>query len=561
MDTQPSTAAELATEIQSLQAKLRDAEETLRAIREGEVDALVVSEQRGEKVYTLKSADRSYRLMIEGMRQGAVTLTADGLILYCNQGFADLLKLPLDRVIDSPIGRFVAPELHPLLAALLRAGWAGGRSQGEAVLLAADGSRVPAFLAFNALAVEESVYSLLLVVTDLTEQKRIEELRLLNVAKDQFLANLSHELRTPLAPVMAVIARLESDSRLPPDVNDDLAMIHRNVELEARLIDDLLDATRIARGTLELQCRATDLGQVLAQAIDTCCAQEVASGRRRVVQELTAPDHRVWADPARLSQVFRNLLTNAVKFTPEGGTICIRTWNEPNAGLAAERVLVVEVADTGMGIRSDLLPKIFSAFDQGEQGTARRFGGLGLGLTISRAIVERHGGSLSVASAGTGQGATFTVRIPAGAEITALGELAEPGSPVSPAAGTADLPALHVLLVEDHVDTAQAMSGLLTALGHRVTVVGTVAAALDKAREGEPIDLVVSDLGLPDGSGHDLMRELAGRHGLRGIALSGYGMEEDIRHSHEAGFEKHLTKPVDLEIFKAAIRQVAAEKR
>jgi PAS domain S-box-containing protein len=561
METLPRTTEELATEIQSLQASLREAEETLRAIREGEVDALVVSEHQSEKVYMLKRADRSYRLMIEGMRQGAVSLTADGHILYCNQGFAELLKLPLDRVIDCPIGRFVAPELHPLLAALLREGWAGGGSQGEAVLLAADGSRVPAFLAFNALAVEESVYSLLLVVTDLTEQKRIEELRLLHLAKDQFLANLSHELRTPLAPVMAVIARLEGDGRLPPDVNDDLAMIHRNVELEAQLIDDLLDATRIARGTLELQCRTTDLGQVLAQAIDTCCAQEVSSGRRCVVQELTAPDHRAWADPARLSQVFRNLLTNAVKFTPEGGTIRIRTWSEPNAGLAAQRVLVVEVADTGMGIRSDLLPKIFSAFDQGEQGTARRFGGLGLGLTISRAIVERHGGSLSVASPGTGQGATFTVRIPVGAEITALGELPEPGSPLSPTAGTADLPALHVLLVEDHADTAQAMSDLLSALGHRVTVVGTVAAALDIAGTGEPIDLVVSDLGLPDGNGHDLMRELAGRHGLRGIALSGYGMEEDIRHSHEAGFEKHLTKPVDLEIFKAAIRQVAAEKR
>jgi len=558
MDTLPTltkTTVELATEIQSLQAKLREAEETLRAIREGEVDALVVSEHRGEKVYTLKSADRSYRLMIEGMRQGAVSLTADGHVLYCNHGFAELLKLPLDQVIDSQIGRFVAPELHPLLAALLREGWTGGGSQGEAVLLAADGSRVPAFLAFNALAVEESVYSLLLVVTDLTEQKRIEELSLLNVAKDQFLANLSHELRTPLAPVMAVIARLESDDRLPPEVNDDLAMIHRNVELEARLIDDLLDATRIARGTLELQCRVTDLGQVLAQAIDTCCAQEVASGRRRVVQELTAPDHRAWADPSRLSQVFRNLLTNAVKFTPEGGTIRIRTWSE-------ERLLVVEVADTGMGIRADLLPKIFSPFDQGEEGTARRFGGLGLGLTISRAIVERHGGILSVASPGSGLGATFTLRIPIGAEVTALGEPPEPGSPLTAeATGAAALPALHVLLVEDHADTAQAMSDLLTALGHRVTMVGTVASALDAARSGETIDFVVSDLGLPDGDGHDLMRELASRHGLRGIAMSGYGMEEDIRQSHEAGFEKHLTKPVDLEVFKAVIRQVAAEKK
>lgn len=561
MDPQPKTAEELAADVQALEERLRESEETLRAIRQGEVDALVVAEQGGERVYTLKASDRSYRLMIESMRQGAVSLTSDGHILYCNQGFAALLKLPLDRVVDSPLGGFVAPELLPLLAALLREGWAGGGSQGEAILLAGDGSRVPVFLAFSALAVDERVYSLLLVVTDLTEQKRIEELRLLNLAKDQFLANLSHELRTPLAPVMAVIARLEGDGRLAPDVKEDLAMIQRNVQIEARLIDDLLDATRIARGTLDLQCAVTDLGQILVQAIDSSCGQEVSSGRRRIVQELTAPDHRVWADPSRLSQVFRNLLTNAVKFTPEGGTIRIRTWSEPHPGSDAQRVLAVEIADTGMGIRPDLLPRIFGAFDQGEEGTARRFGGLGLGLTISRGIVERHGGSLTASSAGTGQGSTLTARIPIGAEITALGEPPEQDSLLSGEAPAADLPALHVLLVEDHADTARAMSDLLSSLGHRVTAVGTVAGALDRARHGEAIDLIISDLGLPDGSGHDLMRELAGRYGLRGIALSGYGMEEDIRQSHESGFEKHLTKPVDLEIFKAVIRQVAAEKK
>jgi signal transduction histidine kinase/ActR/RegA family two-component response regulator len=386
------------------------------------------------------------------------------------------------------------------------------------------------------------------------------EARAANEAKDQFLATLSHELRTPLAPVMAIVSSLERDARLPRDVRDSLTMVLRNVALEARLIDDLLDLTRISRGKLELERRAIDVRSVLEQALETCCAREIASGRMRVVQELTAEDHHVWADPGRLSQVFWNLFNNAVKFTPEKGTLYIRSWQESDPAASGERALVVEISDTGIGIRSDLLPQIFGAFDQGDQGTARRFGGLGLGLTISRAIMEMHGGSLAASSLGSGRGATFTVRIPVGAELVetaaarsgALGQLARQ---MSDEAGTPSVGSLDILLVEDHADTAQAMAALLEALGHRVTVAGTLAEARAAASRALRIDLVVSDLGLPDGNGQDLMRELARKHGLRGIALSGYGMEEDIRKSREAGFERHLTKPIDAEVFKAAIRQ------
>jgi signal transduction histidine kinase/ActR/RegA family two-component response regulator len=385
------------------------------------------------------------------------------------------------------------------------------------------------------------------------------EARAANDAKDQFLATLSHELRTPLAPVMAVVSSLESDLRLPRDVRDSLTMVLRNVALEARLIDDLLDLTRVSRGKLELERRATDVRSVLEQALETCCAREVASGKLRIVQELTAADHRVWADPGRLSQVFWNLFNNAVKFTPEKGTLYIRSWQESDPAASGGRALVVEVSDTGIGIRSDLLPQIFGAFDQGDQGTARRFGGLGLGLTISRAIMEMHGGSLAASSQGSGRGATFTVRIPVGAELAETAAAAHAGGlGQPPAPGEAGLPAgksLDILLVEDHADTAHAMAALLEALGHRVTLAGTLAEARAAASRAARIDLVVSDLGLPDGNGQDLMRELARKHGLRGIALSGYGMEEDIRKSREAGFERHLTKPIDAEVFKAAIRQ------
>ena len=220
------------------------------------------------------------------------------------------------------------------------------------------------------------------------------------------------------------------------------------------------------------------------------------------------------------------------------------------------------VHDTGIGIEPEVLSRIFDAFEQTDRRITRRFGGLGLGLAVSRAIVDLHGGRLTAASAGRGSGASFTVHLPLGAVQEDLDETAtwfsrpRPAAPPAPAAGP-ERP-LRILLVEDHEDTAEAMADLLRLIGHEVTVAGSVAAALAAAGDGHGrLDLVVSDLGLPDGSGQDLMRELARLYGLRGIALSGYGMEDDVRRSHEAGFLHHLTKPVDLQMLKAAIRQVA----
>jgi two-component system CheB/CheR fusion protein len=331
----------------------------------------------------------------------------------------------------------------------------------------------------------------------------------------------------------------------------EIAMVRRNIELEARLIDDLLDVTRITRGKLELQYQEVDLRQVLEHAILTSCGEEVAAGRLRVIEEL-ADGQRLWADAPRLTQVFWNLLSNAVKFTPEGGTIAVRSW-------ADESWLVVEVSDTGIGIEPELLPRIFQAFEQGEPRGAQRFGsGLGLGLAISRAIVEFHGGTLEARSDGPGCGATFRVRLPLTSVPAGVAAAAnEPSLSVAQA-----MRALRILLVEDHADTAEAIAELLRLLGHEVTVAFTLSAGLAAAEEIHGrgpggIDLVVSDLGLPDGNGLDLMRELAGRYGLKGIALSGYGMEEDLRRSREAGFERHLTKPINFQALQAVLREVA----
>ncbi|HEX3131518.1 MAG TPA: ATP-binding protein [Thermoanaerobaculia bacterium] len=542
-------------DVEELRLRLEEAEETLRAIRHGEVDALVVTESRGERVYTLKSADRPYRLMIEGMRQGAVTLTAEGLVLYCNACFSSMLKLPLESLIGSHIERHVSEASRGAFAELLRP---GGQGQGEILLETGDGSRLPAYVAFSELPLDEPGEPVLcMVVTDLTEQKKSEQLKQawaaaeeMNLAKDHFLATLSHELRTPLTPVLALISALEESDRLPPELRGAISMVRRNVELEARLIDDLLDLTRVSSGKLQLDRRDVDLRAVIEHAVQTSCAEEMATGRRRIVVELADEDHHIWGDAPRLTQVFWNLLNNAVKFTPEGATIAVRSRRE------APGRFVVEVSDTGVGIDPEVLPRIFDAFEQGEASVTRRYGGLGLGLAISRTIVELHGGSISVSSEGRERGTTFLVQLPVGPRRA---ESTEPAV-APPARISGQAPAhLRILLVEDHSDTASALADLLRMQGHRVRVAATIAQALDLADKGD-LDLVVSDLGLPDGSGQDLMRSLSQRYQLRGIALSGYGMEDDIRRSREAGFEQHLTKPVNLQALEAAIQQVAATR-
>jgi CheY-like chemotaxis protein len=336
-------------------------------------------------------------------------------------------------------------------------------------------------------------------------------------------------------------------------VRQALSVIRRNVELEARLIDDLLDLTRISQGKLELRRSPTDVRQVLAHALEAC--ERPGSAGPKVTAEIEDAELWTWADAPRLTQVFWNLISNARKFTPPEGEVRVRARREDGE-------VVVEVADTGIGIETDALPRIFDAFHQGKRHITRRFGGLGLGLAISEKIVSLHGGRIGAASPGRGKGSTFTVRLPAGKPAVPPSYPWETGRKSAPAPA-ADRP-LHILLVEDHADTAEAMAELLRATGRRVTVAGSVAegrAAAEAAggidANGSRIDLVLSDIGLPDGSGHDLMAELSGRFGLRGIALTGYGMEEDVERSREVGFARHLTKPVSLEQLESAIRQVA----
>jgi signal transduction histidine kinase len=364
-----------------------------------------------------------------------------------------------------------------------------------------------------------------------------------NRAKDQFLAVLSHELRTPLTPVLLATTLLEGSSELPRHLMEHTQMIRRNVELEARLIDDLLDLTRISRGKLQLNLSTADVHEVLLRAVEICCAERAGD----LVLELAASRHHAHGDPARLQQVFWNLIRNAVKFTPAGRSIAVRSRN------IGQTVIEIEVADAGVGIDPEFLPRLFNAFEQGDTTRVRTFGGLGLGLAITKTLVEAHGGTVIAQSAGRDAGATFTVRLPVLADVP-RGEL-EP-APQADQPQVAQ-PQASVLLVEDHEETLEIMAKLLARLGYEVTKASTIKAALMAARD-KHFDLLISDLGLPDGSGYELMRSLhAGNH-LRGIALTGYGMSEDIQLSHEAGFAEHLVKPVDLKKLEEAMARVLA---
>jgi signal transduction histidine kinase len=396
-------------------------------------------------------------------------------------------------------------------------------------------------------------------LTLLAERSARAELEAAAQAKDDFLAMLSHELRTPLTPVLMTVAMLEKDEALPPQTRDDIAVIRRNLEIQVKLVDDLLDLTRVARGKFELQQDVTDVHDLVRHAVETTCRSDAKCQRLQVATHAEARRHHVWGDKARLEQVLWNLLRNAVKFTPEGGRIEVATRNPRGGGIA------ITVTDSGVGIEPANLPVIFNAFEQGGRNVTKQFGGLGLGLAICKAIVELHGGTIRADSPGHGRGATFTVTLPVTTAPVAPATGVDAGD-AGAAAGNLDVQSpgagggrLHVLLVEDNVVTLKVMSRLFRDFGYEVTPAADVASAKDAARSKQ-FDLVVSDLGLPDGDGLDLMRQLRDQFGLRGIALSGYGQEEDVRESRDAGFIEHLVKPVDFARLEAAVRRVTSKE-
>ena len=385
---------------------------------------------------------------------------------------------------------------------------------------------------------------------DITERKLAErEVRVAkegaetaNAAKDRFLAVLSHELRTPLTPVLMTVGALEQDPGLSAEVREELAMIRRNIELETKLIDDLLDLNRITTGKLPLNIEPVDLNEAIRNACGIC-SPSVGERGIRFETELHAATGLVAADAPRLQQVLWNVLKNAIKFSSQNGLI--RVTAKRLDGARCE----VRVEDSGIGISPETLPRIFDAFEQGGTTVTRQFGGLGLGLAICKALVELHHGTIRAESSGEGKGATFIIELPGAAPLVKATDA------VAPAAGAQGGRQLRLLVVEDHADTARTLARLLGRAGFAVVTASNVASALATA-ERETFDVLISDIGLPDGCGTDVMRGVRARSNVPGIAMSGYGMEEDVRRSREAGFSEHLVKPVDADKLKEAIRRV-----
>lgn len=370
-------------------------------------------------------------------------------------------------------------------------------------------------------------------------------------AKDDFLATLSHELRTPLNPVLLIASDAANNHDLPPRVRTDFDTIRKNVELEARLIDDLLDLTRIERGKIILEKRHLDVHRVLEDAL----AQEQGEMTRKGIAlklKLNAEPATVYGDAVRLQQIFWNLFNNAVKFTASGGEVTVET-------AVFQNHVHVKIADTGIGMSPEELSRIFTAFSQGahaDGGNGVRPGGLGLGLAISQKLAELHSGKIVASSDGRGQGAAFMVELPLAhvAEVENAGETA--GTPSSGSAGTpAKKNGIRILLVEDHEPTRTSLARLLMHRYYEVVTASSVAEARQLAGT-EDFHLLISDIGLPDGTGYDLLMELRKNRPVKGIALTGYGMEHDITRSQDAGFQAHLTKPVRIQSLETALNAV-----
>ena len=399
--------------------------------------------------------------------------------------------------------------------------------------------------------VDGTTRGVVLVFCDFTEhneaQSKLKEAKdtaeKANKAKDQFLAMLSHELRTPLTPVLATLNLWETSNDLPPSMNVDVQMLRRSVELEARIIDDLLDLTRIAKGMLSFSPEDTDVHELL-QFLVVMCRTEFCGKELSLRMRLNARRHYVHTDAGRLQQILWNIIKNAAKFTNSGGRVNILTRNN-NGDIA------IAVADTGIGMADETLARLFIPFEQGEQLVSRRYGGLGLGMAISSAMVSLLGGKLSAKSGGLGKGSTFTVTFPA-TDGTPVGQRSAGIEPRNRSRKGAK-----ILLVEDHDDTARTLARLLQSQGYEVKTAGLVASALEALRR-EAFDLLLCDIGLPDGTGFQLIEEVRKDWRTPALALSGFGMEEDVAKSKAAGFEGHLTKPVNFQKLEAAIRQLTA---
>jgi len=685
-------------ELELLRTRLQEAEDTLDAIRLGQVEALVVTTPAGPKVYTLEGADHRYRRLVETMNEGALLVNRAGVVLYSNAAFAKIAATPLETIVGRSLVDFVDPrsvaDCRGLLAtsrteataaevtlrtpggmpvavylsmspnddgepgaSVIVTNLAAQKRNEEIVaserlanaildqvadaiivcdtkgvvtrasraardisvdrmalqhvfasfpLRGAEGMRHPASRALEGEVVtsvemvldivgrepmdvlctavplsyqRDEILGCVMSITDITRQKRAEaerqelleaeraarmsaeharaEAEASNRSKDEFLATVSHELRTPLNAIVGW-SRLMADDTLPEErLRHGIEVIRRNADAQARLIEDLLDVSRIISGQMRLEVQSVEPLRVITAVIETV---RPALDAKEITLEvvLDSEDTQVLGDEARLQQIIWNLLSNAAKFTPRKGRIRIVLRR-------VESAIEIAVEDNGQGIPSDFLPFVFDRFRQANGTISRVHGGLGLGLAISRHLVELHGGSIGVTSNGPGFGSAFTVRLPRAAlrespspPIPILGsEVAAIGAPFE----VADLAGVHVVLVEDDDDSRELLTAVLTKCGARVTATSSGHTALAVFATDVP-DVLVSDVGMPEMDGYTLIRHVralddpAGRR-VPALALTAYARSEDRRRSLAEGFQMHLAKPADPSEFAMTVASLA----
>lgn len=503
--------------------------------------------------------------IVESSDDAILSKSLDGTIQTWNAAAERLFGYKAGEIIGQSILRLlpadrVAEEAD--IIARLRRGEACDHI--ETVRVARDGRRINVSVTISPLRNADGVViGASKIVRDITERVQTSEalaaaMRVAeeaknaaeeaNQTKDRFITILSHELRTPLNPVMLIVSMLAADPQFDEETREQLEIIRRNVEIETRLIDDLLDLTSIDLGSIKLHRRLVELGAILHGVAESCRRE---TREKAVEMTVDVPATPLWVDgdATRLRQIFWNVIKNAIKFTPEGGAVGVRGRG------GSDGFAHVQVIDHGVGISPARLEAIFTAFEHADGSVTRKFGGAGLGLALAKTMVELHGGTIAAHSKGDGKGATFEVRLPLAKVETTTATNAEPTGAASEENAPA---AMRILLVEDHLDTARTLGKLLRHEGYEVDHAADVATALNLLSQRK-FDLLVSDLGLPDGNGWDIMRGLREKgSSLPGIAISGYGRDADLKRSLEVGYSAHLTKPINMDVLITRLRELAA---
>ena len=468
--------------------------------------------------------------MVEQMREGALTLAADGTILYCNQRFAELMARPPERIAGRILADFVDSGDLPTLQLVI----AAESYRADVQLRVSGGTLTPVQLSSTSLHID-GVRTVAVVVTDLTHERTERGLRESNRLKDEFLATLSHELRTPLNVILGW-TRMLLDAHLSEAARQRaLELIDRNAHAQAQLVNDLVDMSRMTTGKLQIELEPLPLAPILESALES--VRPAAQAKDITIHtDWDVDDVNVLADATRLQQVLWNLLSNAVKFTPAGGRISV-------GAAAVDTRVRIEVSDTGIGIDAAFLPHVFDRFRQADSAATRRHGGLGLGLAIVHDLVRLHGGEVEVSSSGVGQGATFVVTLRA-----SDGEVRAPDRrhrwP-----RTVSLKGQSVVLLEDHDDSRDLLVQALRSSGAAVAAFATAPDAFEALTRVRP-SVIVADIALPGEDGYSFIKRVRAHsttaiQSVPAIAVTAYATSADRAEALAVGFQQHLAKPID----------------